>query len=458
MSIKVGENTFFIIYKVLLKIKWQLGIIIRLYFYRRSVLKIPNLFLLKNSELGFLRAEKSIRSGRNLEYKNEKKRLGIIGSLSNSQLFSSTFWDNFPETGIDLFLYEFLPNGFSSNLSLKKFKYRVFRATYFSKVFDKVFKDGFDYNLVSKSINDDKIDFLFVSIETLGKFTYGKLFNLINQSTKIMVMNPGSFPYFHPKISIQSQGQLYPLWKVVDSKLYFHDGRKIDDYKFVDDVFSYDKRDLKIDYQVREKHNNFIFVHGNLRKLLNPEFLDIVSKILKNDRDRKFVFMGFESPKNLKKIKMFFKKNKLSSQVEYLGNFRQKKDENGMINDPNWKLCKKLLKKSAVFLNPFPMGAGSSRMEAFASGIPVIDLIVDDNNLKETYKNRDYVYRKIDKKQGSSCSKKEYYELAEEVFKNKKLRKNIIHEQYKIVSEYMDEKVFWHKILMNSNLINYSKN
>ena len=79
MSIKVGENTFFIIYKVLLKIKWQLGIIIRLYFYRRSVLKIPNLFLLKNSELGFLRAEKSIRSGRNLEYKNEKKRLGIIG-------------------------------------------------------------------------------------------------------------------------------------------------------------------------------------------------------------------------------------------------------------------------------------------------------------------------------------------------------------------------------------------
>lgn len=111
-----------------------------------------------------------------------------------------------------------------------------------------------------------------------------------------------------------------------------------------------------------------------------------------------------------------------------------------------------LIKRSKwikISSSSFPKSAGSARIEAFACGLPVIDLNVDYKNLKSTKINRSYVYRSIDQENGNTSSKQKYYELAERVFTDKKLRKEIITEQYKIADEHMDESIFWNKIIKN---------
>lgn len=448
----LNKKLFYYSYKFLFLLHVKLVTILRFFIYRMAVISKPRLFLLMNSEFAYYSAAKKKKNVSLLTSKktsNKRKRIGIIGSLSNSQLFSSSFWDNAPVSEYDIFLYEFLPSGYKTNRKLEKFNHKVFEGFYYTNKFDRVFKDTFDSKKLANAINQDDLVFLFVSIETLGRFTYGKLFDLLNDTIKIMVMNAGSFPYFHPKISIQSQGQLCPLWRIEKNKLVYWNNKFIDHYKFVDNAFTYDRRDLTIDYKVNLEHNNCIFIHGNLNKLVDKEFLNIIAKLLKNDSARRFKFMGFKNSDLLNQILAFFDATGLTSQVEYLGDYSQKKNENGKLIDPNWKLCKDLLKSSAVFLNSFPKSAGSSRIEAFASGLPVIDLNVDYKNLKSTKKNRDYVYRSIDKENGNTSSKQKYYELAESVFSDKILREKIITEQYKIADEYLDEGVFWDKIIKN---------
>lgn len=201
--------------------------------------------------------------------------------MSNSQLLSSFFWDNAPVNEYDIFLYEFLPSGYKTNSKLKNFNHKIYEGFYYTNKFDRIFKDTFNSEKLANAINHDNLDLLFVSIETLGRFTYGKLFDLLDDKIKIMAMNAGSFPYFHPKISIQSQGQLSPLWRIEKNKLVYWNNKFIDHFKFVDDAFTYDRRDLIIDYKINFEHNNCIFIHGNLNKLVDQEFLNIVAKLLK---------------------------------------------------------------------------------------------------------------------------------------------------------------------------------
>lgn len=432
-------------YFIINKLSSKFCFVIRYFLYRKSVMEPENIFLLLNSEKAYKDIEKKNKPIATY-FTNSKKKIGVLGSLSNSLIFNTTSWENAPKEKFDLFLYEFLANGYKSDSKLNQYNHYIIEGFYYKGKINRVLKDTFDYKLLADRINKDQLDVLIVSIETLGRFTYSKLFDEIITNTKIILLNPGNTFYFHPKIFIQSQIQLPPCWKVENNKLLHSSGKKISDFRFVNNLFLYDKRDLETPSSINTIFENVIFAHGRLSKIVQEEYLETVSELLDKDKKRKFIFMGLDDQNSLSKITTFFQQKNQTKQIKYLGSYSQSKDENGKISDKNWQLCKEYLNNSAVFLNPFPKGAGSSRVEAFASGLPVIDFEIDFMDCNNKNKKA-YILEPLIKQHGTAYSKEEYLELSEKAFTDLEFRKKIIQEQYRIVNEFCDEKVFWDKII-----------
>lgn len=412
--------------------------------WRKAVLEPADLVLLHKSETAY---HKAVNKNKKVKVKvnNKIKRIGFLGQLSQSMLFNKDFWEFNLSKDIHIYVYELQAEGYSTNKNIMRFNYAKYEAYWYKKILDKVYKDAFNFNLISQKINNDKVDLLIVSIESIGKFTYGRLFDQIITSTRIIVCNPGNYPYFHPKIYGQGQLQLPPCWDINDNILFNNKNYKIDSYKFYPRFSFYDRRDLKLTGNINYNYENTIFIHGRLSKLVNEEYLSIIKELLIDDKTRRFLFIGINDNNALEPIIKFFNKYNLSNQIEYLGNFYMKFNENGKIEHKKWELTKKLLFNSGVFLNPFPRGSGSARMEAFLSGLPVIDFEIDYMDSTQKSK-KEYILKSITKFHGTAFSKKEYLELSKKVFVDKKLRENIVKEQYKIAKEFFHEEYFWDKI------------
>lgn len=436
---------YVLIYKIAFFLSSFLVNSLRYFFYRKAVIEPSNLKLLYESEKAFHLAVKKNKPITKI-VDNKRKRIGFLGQLSQSMLLNKDFWDFPIPENIDLYLYELNAKGYPINPKLKKFNHNLFEAFWHKSKFDRVYTDTFDYKKIARKINEDEIDLLIVTIETIGRFTYAKLFDEVITSTKIIVTNPGNYFYVHPKIYGQGQIQLPPCWTINNHVLKNSDGYSISDYKFFPKFFFYDRRDVLIEKNTTDSFNNTIFIHGRLSLVANKRFLKVIEKLLIDDTKRKLYLMGINDLNSLSFIEGFFSKANLKSQFEYLGHFYMNFSENGKIENKNWEITKKLLKTSGVFLNPFPKGAGSARMEAFLSGLPVIDLEIDFMDPKQK-SNKEYILEPLIKKYGTAFSEEEYYSLATKCLKDKNYRKKIIKEQYEFVDEFFDESFFWEKII-----------
>ena len=417
---------------------------LRYIIYRKAVIEPSDLILLHKSETSFYNAvNKNLPIS--IKVNNSVKKIGFLGQLSQSMLLNKQFWDYPTPENTELYLYELSAEGYATNPKLKKLNHSLFKGFYHKSWYNRIYKDTFDYKLIASKINSDELDFLIISIETLGRFTYGELLNLIITDTKIITVNPGNYPYFHPKIYAQGQIQLPPCWTIKNKKLIHTSDYIIDDYIFLDRFFFYDRRELKIERNLNNDFKNVLFIHSRLSKVNSHKFLRVVQKLLQDDSNRMFYLMGINDQNALSTISNFFKKTSVNKQFKYLGEYRMNFNENGELENTNWELTKQYLKTSALYLNPFPKGSGSSRMEAFISGLPVIDLEIDymDPSKKHI---KEYILAPLIKKHGTAYSEDEYYELASKTINNENYRKLIVEEQYKIAEEFFYESYFWEKI------------
>lgn len=417
---------------------------IRYLIYRSAVIEPSNLKLLYRSESAYSKVKKTNKKITHF-VNNKTKRVGFLGQLSQSMLLNKDFWSHPIPEGIDIYLYELNAEGYAINKSLKKFNHSIFKAYWHKTKWERVYKDTFDYKTIASKINQDELDMLVVSIETIGRFTYGKLFDEIITSTKIVVTNPGNYFYYHPKVYGQGQIQLPPCWDIKDNVLYNNEGFEINDFKFFPNLFHYDKRDIIFDGAININFDQNIFIHGRLSLLNDISFLKTLKKILLRNDKCKCLIMGINDHNSLKQIQKYFKKNNLINRLEYLGCFYMNFSDNGIIEHENWNKTKRLLKSSGVFLNPFPKGAGSARMEAFLSGLPVIDLEIDFMNPKNK-RLKEYVLKPLIKKNGTAFNEEDYIHQATKALNDFEFRKKIIDEQYDIANDFFKEERFWNKL------------
>ena len=436
---------YLLLYKISLLFSNYLADTFRYLLYRKAVLEPADLILLHKSESAFHKAQNKNKPI-TIKVKNKIKKIGFLGQLSQSMSLNKDFFEYPKPNDVDLFLYELTASGYSTNSSLLKFNHNLYDAFWHESKYDRVYRDSFNYNSIASKINEDELDLLIIFIETIGRFTYGKLLNEIITSTKIIVINPGNYFQVHPKIFGQGQIQLPPCWEIINGELRSCYNYLINDYIFFPRFFFYDRIDIVIEDLGNPNFENFLFCSGRLSKIASEEYLCVVEKLLKDDSSRKFFFMGINDQDDLKFILSFFDSSSVKNQVEYLGHFFMNFNGNGKIENENWSRTKTLYKSAGVYLNPFPRGSGSSRMEAFASGLPVIDLEIDFMCPKQRHK-KEYILEPLIKKNGTAYSNEDYYFLANKVLTDMNYRDELIKEQLELSKEFFEEKYFWNKIM-----------
>jgi hypothetical protein len=112
--------------------------------------------------------------------------------------------------------------------------------------------------------------------------------------------------------------------------------------------------------------------HGSLYKLASPGYLEVLFRLLSEDRALSFHFMGKDNGSALASILAGARRWNLDNRVTYEGEFQSVRDADGTVTDPGWMKMQALLRRARLQANPWPLGGGSSRVEAYACGVPCI--------------------------------------------------------------------------------------
>src|SRR6266508_863118 len=138
----------------------------------------------------------------------------------------------------------------------------------------------------------------------------------------------------------------------------------------------YDPRDIDVrqavvPWRARER---LIVCPGSLYKISAPAFLNGVMDLMEADSSLEFVFMGPDHRGALEQISASIGSRGLSPRAHYLGVFSHLRAEHGEIeSDGWWQLCD-LLRRARLWPDPWPVGAGSARFEAYLLGAPSVHM------------------------------------------------------------------------------------
>ncbi len=107
--------------------------------------------------------------------------------------------------------------------------------------------------------------------------------------------------------------------------------------------------------------------HGKLYKV-SDDYLACIFGLLAADRALEFVLVGRDEHGAVDRIQAAARRAGVVSQVHYDGDFRVNRNEDGEIDDPSWRRLAETLSRARLAPDPWPLGGGYSRVEAFAAG------------------------------------------------------------------------------------------
>jgi hypothetical protein len=133
----------------------------------------------------------------------------------------------------------------------------------------------------------------------------------------------------------------------------------------------YDTRGLPFD-AVRPWHDRdpLIVTHGSLYKFAVPEFAACMLDVLDANPHVDWILVGKDNGRALSQIEAFAARRGLRGRVHYEGEFTSVRNVDGAIDDPRWLAVQELLRRARLAPDPFPIGSGSSRFEAYLLGAP----------------------------------------------------------------------------------------
>lgn len=137
----------------------------------------------------------------------------------------------------------------------------------------------------------------------------------------------------------------------------------------------YDARDLGGEvprpWQARRP---LIVSHGSLYKFAVPLFCSSMLDVLEAVDGSEWVLFGKDNGTALRTILGEASARGLSDRVRYEGEFSAVRDDAGSFSDPGWARLKELLRAARLAPDPFPIGSGSARFEAYMLGTPSVHM------------------------------------------------------------------------------------
>ena len=182
----------------------------------------------------------------------------------------------------------------------------------------------------------------------------------------------GSDLLHHPRVDMQLHGQPEADYFVRDDRMFC--GTTASDFApgFVHTVIGYiDPRGLlNRPLKSWRARQPLMVGHGSLYKYAAQPFLSQMCRWLQEDSTLELVLMGRDDRQSLATITDAASRSGVTGRVHYAGAFSAVRDASGEVSSEGWHTLVDFLSRARLAPNPFPMGGGSSRFEAYALGVP----------------------------------------------------------------------------------------
>jgi hypothetical protein len=203
-------------------------------------------------------------------------------------------------------------------------------------------------------------------------------YQLLDRVRTRVVMNycTGSDLMHHERLDFQMHGQPQADYFVKDRSMFCTlTGRALPGATVLPiDIGFYDRRGLPLSGPPWCDREPLIVFHGSLYKLAFPGMLDTVLSLLADDSNVSLALVGKDDGAALEAIRREAAKRGVAARVHYEGSFSAVRDDRAGVSDPTWNRLIELLSKARLAPDPFPIGGGSSRFEAYALGAPSVHL------------------------------------------------------------------------------------
>lgn len=367
-------------------------------------------------------------------------KIGFVGALSANLVTPPSLFDGFPDHH-ELYIFDISLRGEHCSQFPEKRAYSV-----------ELFDLNEDYeNAVcglSRVINKRQLDMLFIAHHDFGQ--QRDLLDLVD-TPYILNISSSSMLCNHPKVSASLVVQPRKDFFVKDGKMYSaYTGSYLGGEACWEGPFFFDGKEVSsaeiIPWEDRPPN---IFFHGRLHKLESKLFLECMDCILNEDSNVKFIFAG-NGEKSVAEVFSFFERRGRKEQVVYLGEFTH--DHGG--GSAGWKTLFENLNNARLAPNPWPVGGGSARVEAYVSGTPQVHLGMTpgEGNLFDTTGQTIVDLPFLNTELGTASGIEEYGLLCRKCLFDRDFAQLLVEQQYAVAKSNTDSARWW-----NENIAYYDR-
>jgi hypothetical protein len=280
----------------------------------------------------------------------------------------------------------------------------------------------------------------------------GDTYDLLDvvQARTIMNYCTGSDLMYHERLDFQMHGQPQADYFVKDRRMFCGLTRR----PFTDSVVLpietgfYDPRGLDLaTARSWAERDPLIVFHGSLYKVAYRALLDRLLNLLADDRAIEFVIMGRDDGRSLARIRQAASARGVAGRVHYEGAFNSVRGADGEVADEGWGRLVALLGRARLAPDPFPVGGGSSRFEAYALGAPSVHLGVRFDQPawgKPQPAACDVVF--LNTRAGTAYDVDAYERLCRQCFQDAAFADALADEQRAIAARLIDSRTRWERL------------
>jgi hypothetical protein len=191
-----------------------------------------------------------------------------------------------------------------------------------------------------------------------------------------------------------------------------------------------------------------IVFHGSLDKFEGVEWRATVFHLLEEDSSLEFVFMGKNRGAALEDVIAHARRAGVESRVHYEGTFSAVRANDGRIPDPGWAKMLGYLQRARLAPNPWPMGGGSSRFEAYLAGTPSVHMGVRTD--RQSWRRRQHSVCDlplIHVSDATATTVEEYRALCRRCLYEPAFADHLAEDQLRVAESASDEQRWWAELV-----------